>query len=120
VTLSPIERASGLRAVFVRRGKRILAVEVRVRAGEDATLCETGVLVYEVDQTQFRRAPVRLYPAQPDRDAPRRDCASRWNAPFAIGRGEVRRLRLPHLGVAIELLARREDGSYRLRVTTTR
>jgi hypothetical protein len=97
VTVSPIERDRGLRAVFVRRGKRILAVEVRARAGEDATLCEAGVLVYEVDQTQFRRAPVRLYTAQPDRDAPRRDCASRWNAPSAIGRGEVRRLRLPHL-----------------------
>lgn len=120
VTLTPLERAGGNKAVFVQRGKRILAVEVRAREGYDSTLCERGVLVYEVDQTQFRRTPVQLYTAQPDRHAPRRDCAPRWNAPFDIGRHEVRKLQLPRLGVSIQLLARTADGSYRIRIVSVR
>lgn len=120
VMLSPLERAGGRKAIFVRRGTRVLAVEVRAHLSYDSTLCETGVLVYEVDQTPFRRAPVRIYAAQRDRNAPRRDCSGQWNAPLEIGRREVRTLRLPHLGVRIELLARRADGSYRVRVTSSR
>jgi M6 family metalloprotease-like protein len=114
--LTPIERAGGRKAIFVKRGSHVLAVEVRARIGYDATACESGVLVYEVDQTPFQRLPVRIYAAQPDREPPRRDCAALWNAPFDVARGEVRRLRLP--GVRVDVLARLADGSYRVRVTT--
>jgi M6 family metalloprotease-like protein len=114
VTLTPIERPSGLKAVFVKRGHRIYAVEVRSRLGDDRTLCETGVLVYAVDQSPFRRAPVHIYPAQRDRDPPRRDCASMWNAPFDVGRNERRVLRLP--GLRVEVIDKRGSGAYRVRV----
>jgi M6 family metalloprotease-like protein len=115
VTLTPLARPGGIKAIFVRRGRRVLAIEVRARQGYDRTLCETGVLVYEVDQTPFRRAPVRLYAAQGDSRAPRGTCAARWNAPFDVGRHEVGALRLPDLRV--EVLSRLPDGSYRVRVT---
>jgi hypothetical protein len=92
----------------------VTAVEVRAREGYDATLCETGVLVYEVDQTPFRRSPIRLHAAQPDRSPPGPDCAGMWNAPFDRAAGERRALRLA--GLRVEVLARLPDGSYRLRV----
>jgi hypothetical protein len=114
VTLSPLGRPGGRKAIFVKRGRRVLAVEVRTRVGYDRTLCETGVLVYSVDQTPFRRRPVQLYAAQADGDAPRGDCAARWNAPFGMRRGERRVL---DLGEArVEVLARHRDGSYRVRI----
>jgi M6 family metalloprotease-like protein len=117
VTLAPLERPGGTKAVFVKKGNRVLAVEVRAKEGYDRTLCETGVVVYEVDQTPFNRRPVRIYPAQADRDPPARLCAGLWNAPFAVGRGEVRALHLPAWNVRLELLAKRADGAYRVRVT---
>ncbi len=119
VTLTPVERAGGTKAVFVKRGSRVLAAEVRARAGYDRTLCETGVVVYEVDQTPFRRAPVRIHPARPDGKAPARDCSGMWNAPFELGRGEVGVFRTPALGLRLVLLARLGDGSYRVRVTAS-
>jgi M6 family metalloprotease-like protein len=114
VTLSPLERPGGRKAIFVKRGRRVLAIEVRTRAGYDRTLCETGVLVYSVDQTPFRRRPVQLYEAQAGGTEPRADCAARWNAPLGVRRGERRVL---DLGEArIEVLARNRDGSFRVRV----
>ena len=115
VTVSPIGRSGGTRAVFLRRGRQILAVEVREKSGYDTSLCETGVLIYEVDQTPFKRSPVHIYAAQSDSRPPGRSCASLWNAPFDVGRGEVRSLRLP--GMRVDVLGRHADGSYRVRVT---
>ena len=114
VRLTPIERAGGIKALFLKRGAKVLAVEVRARVGYDRTLCDTGVLVYEVDQTPFKRAPTRIHAAQ--RDRPRRGCASKWNAPFDVARGEVGTYRLSSYGIRLELLARLPDGSYRVRV----
>jgi len=114
VTVSPLERAGGTKAVFLRRGRQILAVEVREKSGYDASLCETGVLIYAVDQTPFKRSPVRVYAAQRDSRPPGRACAALWNGPFDVARGEVRKLRLP--GVRVDVLARLADGSYRVRV----
>jgi hypothetical protein len=115
VTLIPVGRAGGTKAVFVERGRRVYGVEVRAREGYDRTLCETGVLVYKVDQTPFRRSPVRVYAAQADRNPPARDCAGGWNSPFDRGRNEVRSLRLSDFRV--DVLARRPDGSRVVRVT---
>ena len=118
-TLAPIERPGGVKAVFVKTDEdRMIAVEVRARLGYDATLCETGVLAYQVDQTPFRRAPVRIYAAQPDRQPPRSTCAGTWNAPFDRARGEVATLRFP--GFRLDVLAKLGDGSYRVRVSTAR
>lgn len=115
-TLTPIEQPGGAKAVFVKRGSRITAVEVRARAGYDTTLCETGVLVYEVDQTPFRRSPIRVHAAHTDRFPPARNCGGTWNAPFDRARGELRTLRLS--GLRLDVLAKLADGSYRVRVAT--
>jgi M6 family metalloprotease-like protein len=117
-TLTPIERPGGTKAVFIKRGNRITAVEVRARVGYDTTLCETGVLVYEVDQTPFRRSPIRIHAAQSDRSPPGSNCGGAWNAPFDVGRGETRTLRFT--GFRLDVLAKRSDGSYRVRVVTGR
>jgi M6 family metalloprotease-like protein len=117
VTLTPIERPGGRKAIFVKRGARVLAIEVRAREGYDRALCETGVLVYAVDQTPFRRHPVQIYSAQSDRNPPPTNCASQWNAPFDVGRGERRRLTLQD--ARVEVLAKRPDGSYRVRVVSS-
>ena len=116
VTITPIERAGGTKAAFVRLGPLIYAVEARSRLGYDRTACDTGILVYSVDQTPFRRAPVRIYSAGSDRFPPRRGCTAKWNAPFDLGRGETRVLVLS--GLRVEVLARRPDGAYRVRITT--
>ncbi len=119
VTLSPVERPGGTKVLFVKRGRRVLAAEVRARAGYDRTLCETGVVVYEVDQTPFRRAPVHIYVAGSGDRPPARDCSGMWNAPFELGRGEVRVFRSPSSELRLELLARLRDGSYRVRLTSS-
>jgi M6 family metalloprotease-like protein len=115
VTLAPLEHAGGTKAIFVRRGRRTLAAEVRARFGYDHSLCETGVLVYEVDQTPFRRGPVRIRPAQSD-GLTRSACGPQWNAPFDIGRREIRTFRLPAWRLRLELVAKLEDGSYRVHI----
>jgi M6 family metalloprotease-like protein len=114
VILSPIERRGGRKAIFVKRGRHVVAVEVRARESYDRTLCETGVLVYAVDQTPFKRRPVQIFPAQFDADPPRGDCGGQWNAPLEIGRGERRKLTLQD--ATVELLGKRADESYRVRV----
>lgn len=119
VTLQPLERPGGTKAVVVKRGLRAIVVEVRARSGYDSTLCDTGVLAYEVDQTPFKRAPVRVFPARPERDAPERGCSALWNAPFDLARGETAELNLPSIGFRLELLAKGTDGSYRIRVTSS-
>jgi len=43
--------------------------------------------------------------------------ARRRKAPFAIGRGEVHRLRLTSWGLEIELLKKLADGFHRVRIT---
>jgi len=117
VTLTPIERTGGRKAIFVKRGRTIYAVEVRAREGYDQTLCQTGVLVYAVDQTPFERIPVQIYAAQGDRNPPRRDCAAMWNAPFDVGRNEVHALRLST--IRVEVTRKLAGGAYRIRVTAS-
>jgi hypothetical protein len=99
----------------VRRGRTAYTIEVRSRAGFDGTLCATGVLVASVDQTPFRRSPVRIFAAQSDVEPPRRDCSAGWNAPLDLGRGERRTLILADLRV--DVLGRASNGGYRVRVS---
>jgi hypothetical protein len=115
VTLTPIERDGGRKAIIVRRGRTTYTIEVRSHAGFDGTLCETGVLVASVDQTPFRRSPVRIFAAQSDVEPPRRDCSAGWNAPLDLGRGERRTLILADLRV--DVLGRASNGGYRVRVS---
>jgi M6 family metalloprotease-like protein len=119
VTLAPLERPGGTKAVFIHRGTHVVALEVRGPTGYDAWVCSPGVLAYDVDQTPFKRGPVQIYAVGPDSATNQRGCDTpKWNAPLDIGRNETRSLRLTSWRVRIELLAKLRDGSYRVRVTT--
>src|SRR4029450_12221186 len=48
-TLAPIERAGGRKAIVSRVGREVVVVEVRRALAEDASICESGVLVSRVD-----------------------------------------------------------------------
>jgi hypothetical protein len=90
---------------------------VRQRIAEDATICKTGVLVYEVDLSGARR-PIWLRAARPDGAAATGGCGGRWQAPFDIGRGQVSAVTVG--GVRFQLLGKLPDGSYRIRATKSR
>jgi M6 family metalloprotease-like protein len=122
VTLTPTERAGGKKAIVSRVGNAVVVVEVRRALGEDAAICNSGVLVYRVDFSSgapenvgTRRMPIRVHPARRD-DSRRWDrCGREWRAPFALGRGRVSRTALSRH--VIRLVKRLPDGSYRVRVT---
>jgi M6 family metalloprotease-like protein len=114
-TLTPIERPGGRKAVLVRRGPIVYAVEARSRSAYDRSLCETGVLVSAIDQTPFKRSPVRIFAAQRDENPPERGCSALWNAPYDIGRGESRTADLP--GLRVEIVGRAAAGAYRVRIS---
>jgi hypothetical protein len=113
-TVRPLELDGGVKAVVVRTDRAAYVAEVRQRIGEDATICKTGVLVYEVDLTGARR-PIWLRPARPDGSAQTGSCGGRWRAPFDLGRGQVSRVTVG--GVRFQLLQKLPDGSYRIRAT---
>jgi hypothetical protein len=112
--VTPVERLGGVKAVVVRTGRAAYVAEVRQRIEEDATICKTGVLVYEVDLTGARR-PIWLHSALADDRRAWGSCGGRWRAPFDIGRGQVSRVTVG--GVRFELLRKLLDGSYRIRAT---
>jgi M6 family metalloprotease-like protein len=101
VTLSPLERAGGKKAIFSRVGRSVVAVEVRGKA------CKPGVLVYRVDLASGRR-PIALHPAQRD-DSSRWDrCGRQWRATYKTGTASAWNHR-------VRSLKRLPDGSYRVR-----
>jgi M6 family metalloprotease-like protein len=116
-TVTPLEQRGGVKAIVVRAEQKAYVAEVRQKLAEDATICKTGVLVYEVDLSGVRR-PIWLRPARGDGSANTGACGSRWRAPFDIGRGEISRVTIG--GVRFELLQKLADGSYRIRATKRR
>jgi M6 family metalloprotease-like protein len=120
-TLTPLARSGGLKAVVVLTGpSTAYVVEARTRTGQDARLCEDGVLVYSVDATvRGGGGPVRVRPAQPDRSAENvHSCGLLYNAPFDRAVGEVARFADESAGLALDVLGSSRAG-YRVRVTRT-
>ena len=60
--LSPLETRGGVKAVILRTGLRTAVVaEFRTRAGLDAGLCSTGVLIYKINSgIDAGRGPIRV------------------------------------------------------------
>jgi M6 family metalloprotease-like protein len=117
VTLSPLERAGGVKAVVSRVGQHVVVAEVRGRVAEDAGVCNTGVLVYRVDfvagapeNVGARRLPIQLHQARRDDNRRWVACGPQWRAPFATGRTTA-------WSHGIRVLKRLADGSYRIRFT---
>jgi M6 family metalloprotease-like protein len=118
-TVTPLERAGGLKAVVVPvSATSAYVVEARRQIGEDASLCEEGVIVYKVDASiRTGYGPVQIKPAQPDRSTDFRDrCGPLYNAPYDKAQGEVARFSDRSAGVSMDVLSSSADG-YRIRVS---
>ena len=120
-TVTPLERAGGLKAVVVPLSStQTYVIEARRKIGEDAAMCAEGVLVYKVDSS--RRSgygPVQVVTAQPDRSNDYRDrCGPLYNAPFNKANGEVARFKDAAAGISMQVLDSGVNG-YRVRVSRT-
>jgi M6 family metalloprotease-like protein len=118
-TLTPLERAGGLKAIVMQTSdSRAFVVEARRRIGQDTGLCAEGVLVYTVDASvRSGDGPVRVRAAEPDRSSELRDrCGPLYNAPFARGRGRIARFEDAPAGISVNVIRSGRSG-YRVRVT---
>jgi len=120
-TITPIERAGGLKAIVVPTGLSSgYVIEARKRIGEDGWLCEEGVLIYSVNSlTRTGDGPVHVHAAQRDRsiDSTNR-CGPLYNAPYDSARGEVARFTDDAAGLTVQVLSSSAKG-YRVHVTRT-
>jgi M6 family metalloprotease-like protein len=120
-TITPLERAGGLKAIVVPTGlSTAYLVEARKRIGEDSQLCEDGVLVYSVDASvRTGYGPVRVRAAQRDGNGDAFDrCGPLYNATYNSARGEVARFTDDAAGLTVQVLSSNKNG-YRVRVTRT-
>jgi M6 family metalloprotease-like protein len=118
-TLSPLERAGGLKAIVLPTGTATAyVIEARRRIGQDARLCDEGVLVYSVDATvRSGDGPIRVRAAQRARNAELMNrCGPLYEAPFDKGAGEVARFSDAATGISMEVLGGATGGGYRVRV----
>jgi M6 family metalloprotease-like protein len=111
-TVSPLERAGGLKMVVAQTSpSTAYVVETRRRLGIDSGLCDEGVLIYTVDsQVANARGAVRVKRATPDGSA-QSSCGLLYAAPFSPMQ------MYEDAAVKVEVLSLRPDGSYDLRVT---
>jgi M6 family metalloprotease-like protein len=120
-TITPLERAGGLKAIVVPTGlSSAYVVEARKRIGQDSQLCEDGVLIYSVDASvSSGHGPVLVHAAQRDGhgDAFSR-CGPLYNATFDKARGEVARFTDDAAGLTVQVLSSKASG-YRVHVTRT-
>lgn len=117
-TISPAAAPSGLKAVVVPTGpSTAFVIEARRRAGQDARLCEEGVLIYSVDAlVHSGDGPIRVQPAQRDRNPDLVDsCGALYNAPFDRAAGEDAHFQNRAAGLTVEVLGSNRAG-YRVRV----
>ena len=103
---------------MLHRPATAYVIEARRRLGQDARLCDEGVLVYSVDATvRSGDGPIRVRAAQRGRNADLIDrCGPLYDAPFDKGPGEVARFTDSATGISMEVLGRATGGGYRVRV----
>jgi len=120
-TITPIERAGGLKAIVVPTGlSSAYVMEARRRIGQDGWVCNSGVLIYSVDASvRTGLGPVHVRAARRDGsgDALSR-CGPLYNATFDSARGEVARFTDDAAGLTVQVLSSNATG-YRVHVTRT-
>lgn len=120
-TITPLERAGGLKAIVLPMGlSSAYVIEARKRIGEDSRLCDDGVLIYSVDATvRTGGGPVHVRAAQNDTNADLHNtCGPLYNAPFDKAKGEVAQFEDPSAGLVVQVLSSGKSG-YRVHVTRT-
>lgn len=116
-TVTPLERAGGLKAIVLLTGpSSALVIEARRRIGQDRWLCAEGVLLYTVDASvRSGYGPVHIHPALPDRSSSLRDrCGPLYNAPLSRRHGLALANRAD--GISVTVLGSGPTG-YRVRVS---
>jgi len=119
--ITPLERAGGLKAIVIPTGiSSAYVVEARRRIGQDARLCESGVLVYSVDSTvRTGYGPIHVRAAKRDHAGDLFDrCGPLYNAPFDSAKGEVSHFEDAAAGVSVQVLSSGPAG-YLVRATRT-
>jgi M6 family metalloprotease-like protein len=120
-TITPLERPGGLKAVVLPMGtSAAYVIEARRKIGEDARLCDDGVLVYSVDAAmRTGYGPVRVRAAQRDTSTELISrCGPLYNAPFDKAKGEVAQFEDSAAGFSVQVLSTGPNG-YRVRVMRT-
>jgi M6 family metalloprotease-like protein len=120
-TITPLARPGGLKAVVLPMGpSSAYLVEARRKIGEDAGLCDTGVLVYSVDATiKSGNGPIRVRAAQRDTSSDLINrCGPLYNAPFDDAKGEVATFQDADAGFSVRVLSSGPNG-YRVQVRRT-
>ena len=120
-TITPLERPGGLKAVVIPTGpSSAYVIEARKKIGQDARLCEEGVLIYSVDASvRSGYGPVRVRAAQRDTNGDLlNQCGPLYNAPFDNAKGEVSHFEDNAAGLTVQGLASGANG-YRVKVTRT-
>lgn len=86
-TLAPLETVGGTKMLVARTGpSTALVVENRQRLGEDAGLCNTGALIYTIDNaTRSGAGPIRILPAHDDSGVDLNRCGPLARAPLDPG-----------------------------------
>jgi hypothetical protein len=117
-TLTPLHLRGGAKLIFVPLDPRTgYAFELRVRGGNDVTVCRPGILVYKVDATvDTGNGPVRVYDSRRDSGGCTRSPnvhAELSDATFVPGES----FRDPRAGVTVKVVATDAEGNHRVRVT---
>ncbi|MFD9396522.1 M6 family metalloprotease domain-containing protein [Streptomyces sp. NPDC060000] len=116
--LTPLSRPAGPKLVFVPLNDRTgYAVELRVRGGNDETVCRPGVLIYKVDaDVDTGMGPVTVYDSRTDSGGCTRSPnvhAELSDAPFAPGET----FKDPKRDIRISVVGADLAGDYRVRVS---
>jgi M6 family metalloprotease-like protein len=122
-TLAPLETAGGVKMLVASLdANQALVLENRQPLGNDARLCDRGVLAYTVDGTiTFPGSPIHVLRAHPGTDADgakEQQCGPGYDAPLDLGAGETSSLSVPGTGVTVELVSA-AGNAYVVRVART-
>lgn len=101
-TVTPVETPGGTKAVVVRTGETTAYVaEVRQATGVDASVCQPGVLVYEVDSAApTGYGPIVVQDPHPNTSGA---CGGLDDATYALGDGQVSTFTDSAAGVTISV-----------------
>jgi uncharacterized protein (TIGR03437 family) len=120
VDLSPLEGKTGVRGLAVQISQtKALVAEVRRLTGQDARLCDEGLLVYTVDSSiASGSGPIVVQRAASGSDSAKlAKCGSGYNATFDLGNGKPASFRDNATGVVFDILGRTADNGFTVRVT---
>lgn len=113
-TLTPLETPGGLKTVVVPISSTVFyVIEDRQRVGEDAELCDKGVLVWIVDGSRYNVDHNAV--VQPAGRSYNDACGAIYDAGYDIGPNEV--TSFSDTNVSMEVLNAFPNGNYTIRVT---